>query len=83
MHGEPRRYESSARAVRTFCGRCGSPLTFRHHGRPHEIDVTTATFDEPERLPPTKHIFTASRIKWLHIDDGLPVHEGFADAIED
>jgi hypothetical protein len=25
------------------------------------------------------HIFTASRISWLHIGDSLPQHQGYGD----
>lgn len=70
--GEPRALLSSAEAQRTFCGRCGSPLTFRQKNRPDTIDVTVATLDHPEAIAPTGHIWTESRLPWLELADDLP-----------
>jgi len=39
-----------------------------------EIDVTTCTLDEPERLPPEDHTWTRSRLPWIRLADGLPEH---------
>jgi hypothetical protein len=68
-------YRSSEKAVRHFCGRCGTQLTFRLVDNPVEIDVNLATLDHPERLAPADHIYTASAMPWLRIEDGLPRHE--------
>jgi hypothetical protein len=38
---EPVRFRSSPPVERTFCGRCGTSLTYRHADRGHEIDITT------------------------------------------
>src|SRR5712691_10354425 len=48
--GEPARFASSARAVRTFCNRCGTPLTFQLREKADEIDVTICSMDDPERV---------------------------------
>jgi hypothetical protein len=74
--GEPRRYASSARAERGFCGDCGTPLTFQDHGLPDEIDVTTCSLDEPERMPPEDHVRAARKLPWIHLADGLPRYPG-------
>src|SRR5580658_11025913 len=47
MRGEPRVYRSSRDVTRTFCGTCGSPLTYQHGHRPGEIDITIGTLDAP------------------------------------
>jgi hypothetical protein len=65
VEGEPSRYRSSPPVVRTFCGRCGTPLTYRSDERAHEIDVTTASLDEPEAFPPTKHVFPEQKLSWV------------------
>lgn len=49
---EPVRFASSPGVTRTFCGRCGSSLTY-HYASGEVIDVATATLDEPSRYPPT------------------------------
>jgi len=58
--GTPASFESSEHAVRTFCSRCGMPLTFRSINSPAEIDVTVCSLDEPERVPPKDHTWTRS-----------------------
>lgn len=72
--GTPREVRSSPHVVRTFCGDCGSPLTYREQARPAEVDVTVATLDRPESISPDRHIWSAERIDWLRLDDDLPHH---------
>jgi ribosomal protein S18 acetylase RimI-like enzyme len=66
-------------ARRTFCSRCGTPLTFELDAHPQWIDVTVGSLDAPESAPPVKHTWTASRLAWLHLDDDLPRHPGAGD----
>lgn len=65
--GEPARFASSPGVVRSFCGRCGTPLTYQGERWPDEIHVHLGTLDQPERLPPREHAFPAERIPWLEI----------------
>jgi hypothetical protein len=74
--GQPVAYRSSARAVRHFCGTCGSQLTFREPEDPSELDINLATLDRPEAVPPQYHIHTTSRMPWLDIHDDLPRYPG-------
>ncbi|MBP0443722.1 GFA family protein [Roseomonas sp. SSH11] len=76
VRGEMRHYASSPRAMRGFCAACGTPMTFAAHDLLEEIDVTTASLDEPDRVPPADHTRTAARISWLHVSDGLPAYPG-------
>lgn len=70
--GTPSRFSSSAQGTRSFCGRCGSALTFENADLPEEIDVTTCTLDNAEQLPPRDHTWVRSRVSWLQLADGLP-----------
>lgn len=70
--GRPTEFASSARALRGFCAHCGSPLTFRETDRPEEIDLTVGTMDDAEAFAPGRHIWTSSKLGWIHIDDDLP-----------
>ena len=66
-----RRYASSEKAERWFCGRCGSPLLFREYdGTTHDFSV--ATLDRPEAVLPGFHIYFDSRIAWAEPADDLP-----------
>jgi hypothetical protein len=74
--GTPGSYRSSPRAVRHFCGACGSQLTSRLDENPSEVDVNLATFDHPEVVAPQYHIYTASQMPWLVIQDDRPRFPG-------
>lgn len=65
-------YQSSENAVRHFCGRCGTPVTFRRLHGPTTIDIALGTFENSATLPPQFHIWTSSQASWLHIADQLP-----------
>lgn len=71
--GTPTRFRSSANGTRSFCPRCGTQLTFEHDDA-DELDVTTCSLDDPERLPPTDHTRTSSKLSWIKLSDGLPEH---------
>ena len=70
--GEPASFQSSEHGTRTFCPRCGTPLTFRSSHLPDEVDVTTCSLEDPERLPPRDHSRTSSRLSWVELGDTLP-----------
>ena len=60
---------------RTFCGRCGSPLTWERVGS-HEVDVTAGTLDDPERARPTRHVFASRQLSWMTVGENLPRDDG-------
>lgn len=72
--GEPAIFRSSSHGERRFCQRCGSPLTFWTERDPARIDVTIGTLDRPDEIEPTRHIWTASRVAWLRLDEMLPAY---------
>ena len=74
--GEMRLYASSARAQRGFCGDCGTALTYAAHDSPGEIDVTTASLDDPAPVPPEDHVQFGSHLPWVVPGDGLPRFRG-------
>ena len=76
-HGQPKVYASSGKAERQFCADCGTPLTYRRHGD-DSLDVTSASLDDPEALPPRFHVFTRERLSWVHVSDDLPQFPGWS-----
>ena len=72
LQGAPARFRSSDKATRTFCPVCGTQLTFEHDDLSDEIDVTTCSLDEPQRVPPRDHTRTSSKLGWVKLADGLP-----------
>ena len=75
--GVPTRFASSDHGMRSFCPRCGTQLTFQSSRFPGQLDVTTCSLDDPERVPPRDHTRTSSRLSWIQLADGLP---GFPEA---
>lgn len=69
--GAPVEFGSSPGVTRTFCGRCGTPLTYRTASYGPAIDVTTCSLDDPEAFPPVAHVWTSHRLGWLALADGL------------
>lgn len=74
--GQPVVHASSNEARRSFCGACGTSLTFELVDAPDTVDVTLASLDDPTLFPPSRHIWTMSRLPWLRLDERLPQHEG-------
>ncbi len=70
--GEPQAYRSSQHGTRRFCGRCGTQLTFTNDATGGEVDITTASLDDPGAVPPEDHTRTSARISWLQVCDSLP-----------
>jgi hypothetical protein len=58
--------------VRTFCSRCGTPLTYRHDSDPDTIDITTVSLDAPERFAPEREIWTDDKLTWEALNAELP-----------
>ena len=70
--GEPVCFRSSAPVRRTFCGRCGTPLTYEHDAVPQAVDVTTASLDEAGRCPPLDHTWVSERLPWWRPESRWP-----------
>jgi hypothetical protein len=70
--GTPTSFKSSDHGSRTFCSRCGTPLTFQSTHSPTQIDITTCSLERPEDVPPRDHTYVRSKVGWVHLDDGLP-----------
>jgi hypothetical protein len=75
LRGEPRVYESSPGVYRSFCGRCGAPISFEDERLPGETYLPVGIFDDPETFKPQKHYWVSRRLRWFDVSDGLPRHE--------
>ena len=51
--------------TRSFCGQCGSQITFAGDGHADYIDITTGTLDDPNRFPPTEDSFAERKLVWI------------------
>jgi hypothetical protein len=76
--GEPRVFNSSGTAFRSFCGNCGTGLAYRNeHFLPGIVDIQAATLDNPDAFPAGVHIQTADRIGWMGSAHTLPEFERY------
>jgi hypothetical protein len=71
LSGEPKSFASSPPVTRTFCGICGTTLTYFYE-KSSNIDVTTASLDDPDSFAPIKEIWVEQRLGWDILDEELP-----------
>jgi hypothetical protein len=64
--GTPAAFASSPGVERTHCPRCGTSLTYRAGAG--SLDVTLASLDDPEALPPENEIWLSHRLSWEAVD---------------
>ena len=65
--GERRRFQSSNKVARGFCGDCGTPLTFEHVGG--FMSLAIGAFDDPTPIRPMEQLGSPRRLPWV---DELP-----------
>lgn len=80
LSGCPLHYQSIPGVKRSFCGTCGSPLFYENRDYPDEIYISVGAFDQPEKLPPDRHVWACERVSWYHPDDGLSQYPKFSAA---
>lgn len=74
LGGPPTTFRSTPPVQRSFCARCGTPIAYQHDDALHEIELTTATLDEPERFPPRYEIWLEDKLAWSMANPRLPHH---------
>ena len=73
VDGETREYASSEYGRRHFCPKCGTALFYTNDQVfPNQIDVQTATLDDPGAIVPQAQIQMAERIGWMDKLDSMP-----------
>jgi len=66
-------HPSSPAVRRGFCTQCGTTL-FSERASANVVGLTLGSLDEPDRYPPSAHIWTSSKQSWLTLADDLPHH---------
>lgn len=68
----PSRFSTDDGVTRSFCGQCGSPVSYQSGDRPDDIHLQLGLFDDLEQLVPQDHSFLEEKASWLHADEHLP-----------
>jgi hypothetical protein len=63
-NGQPALFHSSPNVARTFCGRCGTPLSYQRTDETDTIDITTVSLEDPDAFAPTKEIWLEHKRAW-------------------
>lgn len=72
---DPSAFRSTPPVRRTFCGACGTPLTYEHQSSAETVDIATCTLDDPNAFPPTHHSWLSHDLDWVRFGDALPVFQ--------
>ncbi len=72
----PKVYRSSPGVERTFCGNCGTPISFRSERMSDVMHFYVSAMEEPERFEPELHVAYEEKLSWLNIGDDLPKRNG-------
>jgi hypothetical protein len=74
IRGWPVEFRSSPPVTRSFCGTCGSPLTYRNAEGAGRIDIMTCSLDDAQAFTPTFHVGASDKLDWEPVSNGLPVY---------
>jgi hypothetical protein len=76
LAGSPKRWAvtgtSGGRALRQFCGACGSPLSTIADHAPGMVFVKVGAFDDPSWLEPRLACWTSQELPWARMPRELP-----------
>ena len=79
----PTEYRSSEDAVRGFCPKCGTQISFKAQYIPGLIDITIGSFDEPNAINPEFHYWYSEHLSWMSVEDNRAKHAGFPPQADD
>lgn len=68
----PVAFQSSPGVVRSFCGTCGSPISYHTDRRPEILDLYAGTLEQPNGLGVRFHVHTGEQLDWFEVLDDLP-----------
>lgn len=63
---------SSPIARRSFCARCGTPLTLAYDDRPERLALHAGTLDAAAQFAPRSHYGIEGRLGWVDCGRDLP-----------
>jgi hypothetical protein len=82
--GEPEiiRFEDKAtKTVRSFCGRCGTPLFYERARSPHMVNIPRALFSGRTGRQPLYHVAIEELQEWAYTGEPLVPLKGFPGVV--
>ena len=58
-----------------FCKKCGAYIYCEYERVPGVMVIRTSSLDEAQNFPPQAHVFTKSKMDWIHSNDNMPSFE--------
>ncbi len=77
----PKVFKSTVGVKRSFCGDCGSPVSFEGEAWPGEFHVHLSMLDNAPELQPIGHAHIKTRMPWVHLEEDLIKFERFPRGI--
>ncbi|MBS3651247.1 GFA family protein [Pseudaminobacter sp. 19-2017] len=74
LRGEALRRFENGPATRSFCGVCGSPITYTDQRLANRIYFMLGAMDAPAQYQPTLHAYVSEQLPFVQMPDGLPRH---------
>jgi hypothetical protein len=78
VRGTPKPFSRTKGVTRTFCGECGTSISYKDDGLKDELYVTIGFLDCPERFPPQAHAYWRMKLPWVEFSDDLPRIETYS-----
>jgi len=76
------RYEDeAAKTVRSFCARCGTPLTYERARSPHMVNIPRALFSGRTGRQPLYHVAIEELQEWTYAGEPLVPLKGFPGVV--
>ena len=73
---KPKSFESSPGVERSFCNKCGAPISFRSKNMSGVMHLYLAALEDPDQFKPSLHVAHEEKLDWFEIGDDLPTREG-------
>ena len=73
--------DEKAKATRSFCKRCGTPLTYERARSPHMVNIPRALFSDRTGRQPLYHIAIEELQEWAYTGEPLVPLKGFPGVV--
>ena len=73
--------DKTAKTVRSFCGRCGTPLIYERVRSPHMVNIPRALFSGRTGRQPLYHLAIEELQEWTYTGEPLVPLKGFPGVV--